>query len=187
MRTLPGRTGRTTTLSALASATAVAAVVSLAAPASAAAIGVRDADDTRHGSDLRSVVVRHTDRAVVVTTTHDDLRRDPASGSGGAVYLDTDPADRGPEFVFVGGYFVGTDYQLVRTEGFGPDQWGMPVDGSYEMTVDYAKDQVRMRMSRAALGRPDEVRVAVRASGPSESTVDWLRQPRSSTPWVARG
>lgn len=187
MRTLPGRTGRTTTLSALASLAATAAVLATAAPASAAAIGVRDADDTAHGSDLRSVVVQHTDTAVVVTTGHSDLRRDPASGSGGAVYLDTDRRDAGPEFVFVGGYFEGTDYQLLHTEGFGSEQWGQVADGSWQMSVDYTADRVRMRMSRAALDRPEEVRVAVRVSGPRADSVDWLRSPRALTPWVARG
>ena len=30
---------------------------------------------------------------------------------------DTDPADPGPEYVFAGGYFVGTDYQLLEVDG----------------------------------------------------------------------
>ena len=49
-----------------------------------------------------------------------------------------------------------------------------------------------MRMSREALGNPGKVRVAVRVSGTrtdgtSTGLVDWLGEPRSFTPWVAKG
>jgi hypothetical protein len=49
-----------------------------------------------------------------------------------------------------------------------------------------------MRVSRAALGKPARVRVAVRVSGTrsdgsSAGLVDWLGEPRSFTRWVARG
>ena len=164
----------------------------LAAPATADSIGVTDPQDTSHGSDLRAVHVKNGNHRVVVTTTHTNLRRDPRTGSGGAVYLDTDRSDRGPEFVFVGGYFRGTDYQLLHTEGFGARSWGEPVDGAYGMRVDYADEHVRMRMSRAALDRPGRIRVAVRVAGTRSDgsgteLVDWLGEPRSFTPWVARG
>ena len=39
---------------------------------------------------------------------------------------------------------------LLRTDGFANDTWIEPVEGSYRMTVDYADEQVRMRMSRAS-------------------------------------
>lgn len=176
----------------IAAASVVALLAGLAGPANAASIGIEDPADTGHGSDLRAVEVRNNDKNLVVITSHTNLRKDPASGSGGAVYVDTDPDDRGPEYVFVGGYFVGTDYQLLETEGFGTRKWGQPVDGSYELTVDYAKERARMRMGHGALGNPDEVRVSVRvagtrADGTSAGLVDWLGEPRSFTPWVARG
>lgn len=178
------------TIAAAAAATAV--TLGAAAPANADAIGMTDPQDTFHGSDLRAVQVRNLDHAVAVVTSHTDLRRDPATGSAGAVYLDTDRSDRGPEFVFVGGFFEGTGYQLRHTEGFGHERWGAPVDGTYEMTVNYAKERVRMRMSRQALGEPGDVRVAVRVSGTrsdgtSAGLVDWLGEPRSFSVWVARG
>ena len=176
--------------------TAVAAIagaltLGVAGPASAAGIGMKDPIDIYHGVDLRSVVVNHDD-ALKITTTHLGLRRDPATGSGGAVYIDTDRSDAGPELVFVGGYFEGTDYQLIHTEGFGRKNWKAPVDGFYVMRVDYDKEQVRMRISRDALGPADKVRVAVRVSGTrtdgtSHGLVDWLGEPRSFTPWVERG
>ena len=161
------------------------------APATADGIGVRDPADLDHGVDLRSVVVDHGAEDIVVTTTHRNLRPSFRTGSAGAVYLDTDPLDAGPEYVFAGGYFVGTDYTLVATEGFGNRQWGEPVDGSYRMRLDFTRDRVKMRISRDALGSPDQVRVAVRVSGTrrdgtSAGLVDWLGEPRSFTEWVAQ-
>lgn len=182
-----------TTIASAAALSVAALTLAVAGPANADSIGVKDPRDSSHGSDLRAVQLKHLDHNVMVITNHTNLRRDPMTGSGGAVYVDTDRSDQGPEFVFVGGYFEGTDYALLHTEGFGHQRWGAPVEeGSYEMTVDYAKEQVRMRMSRTALGRPGKVRVAVRVSGTrtdgtSDGLVDWLGEPRSFTPWVARG
>jgi hypothetical protein len=179
------------TIVSTAALSAAALTLGVVGPANAAGIGVKDPEDTFHGSDLRAVVVKN-EANLVVTTTHTGLRRDPATGSGGAVYIDTVRADKGPELVFVGGYFEGTDYQLLETEGFGSKNWGAPVDGFYEMTVDYDKERVRMKMSRKAIGGAGKVRIAVRVSGTrtdgtSHGLVDWLGEPRSFTPWVARG
>ena len=180
------------TIASTAALSAAALTLGFAGPANASSIGVKDPEDTFHGSDLRAVQLNNGDHNVVVVTSHSNLRRDPKAGSSGAVYLDTDRSDKGPEFVFVGGYFEGTDYQLLHTEGFGRKNWGAPADGTYEMTIDYAKDRVRMRISRETLGKPGKVRVAVRVSGTrtdgtSTGLVDWLGEPRSFTQWVAKG
>lgn len=179
---------RTTILSAATLTIAALALTQL--PASADGIGVTDPKDLGHGVDLRSVEVQHGGRNVVVTTTHTDLVESFRSGSSGAVFLDTDPSDPGPEYVLLGGYFVGTDYALVSTDGFARSAVGEPVEGSYRMTVDYERDQVRMRISRDAIGNPDEVRVAVRVAGSrpdgSSTKRDWLGDPRSFTDWVAQ-
>ena len=179
---------RTTLLSA---ATLTVAALALAhlAPAYADGIGVSDPQDLDHGVDLRSVEVEHRSRNVVVTTTHTNLRATFRSGSSGGVFLDTDPADPGPEYVFAGGYFVGTDYALLHTDGFATSKWGDPVEGSYRMKVDYDTEQVRMRIARDTIGSPDEVRVAVRVAGTrtdgTNTKRDWLGAPRSWTEWVA--
>ena len=181
---------RTTILSTAAlSVAALTLSLSQLAPASADGIGVKDAADVAHGVDLRSVVVDHRAANVVVTTTHTDLRPSFRTGSAGAVYLDTDETSPGPEYVFVGGYFDGTDYQFLHTDGFGHRSWGQPVQGSYRMRLDDAKEQVRMRISREAIGSPEQVRVAVRVSGTRHDgtgVVDWLGAPRSFTDWVAQ-
>lgn len=177
-----------TTLSGAALALA-ALNLSPLAPASADGIGVSDPKDLGHGVDLRSVTVDHGDTFVVVTTTHTDLVESFRSGSSGSVFIDTDPTDTGPEYVFAGGFFVGTDYALIRTDGFANQKWGEPVEGSYRMTVDYDTDQVRFRISRDAIGAPEQVRVAVRVAGTRpngrNTRTDWLGEPRSFTDRVA--
>ena len=179
---------RTTILSA-ATLTIAALALTQLAPANADGIGVSDPQDLGHGVDLRSVEVKHGGRNVVVTTTHTNLRESFRSGSSGVVFIDTDPTDPGPEYVFAGGYFVGTDYALLHTDGFATSRWGDPVEGSYRMKVDYETEQVRMRIARDAIGSPDEVRVAVRVAGTrtdgTNTKRDWLGAPRSWTEWVA--
>lgn len=168
---------------------AAGAALALTAPASADSVGVTDPRDVDHGVDLRSVQVAHGTDNLVITTTHANLRRSFRSAPSGAVYLDTDETDAGPEYVFVGGYYYGTDYQFLRTEGFGHRKWGEPVQGSYRMTVNYSREHVRMRIAREAIGSPEQVRVAVRVSGShpdgSGGVTDWLGEPRSFTEWVA--
>ena len=182
---------RTHIIASAASAVAATALLAggLAAPAQAESFGVKDPADVHHGVDLRAVHVNHGKHNLRVTLHHTNLRRDPASGAGGSVYIDTDPDDRGPEMVLVGGYFEGTDYALLHTDGFGPKTWGEPVEGSYEMRLDYAREQTRIRISRATLGRPDEVRVAVKVAGQrtdGTEVVDWLRKPFAWTLWADR-
>ena len=180
---------RRTILSAATLAVAALALTQTS-PASADGIGVSDPADLDHGVDLRSVEVEHEARNIVVTTTHTNLRPSFRTGSSGTVFLDTDASDPGPEYAFVGGYFVGTDYRLTEVEGFSRKAQGEPVEGSYRMRVDYDADHVRMRISREAIGSPDEVRVAVRVAGTrtdgSNTATDWLGEPRSFTDWVAQ-
>jgi hypothetical protein len=170
-----------------------ALTLGLAGTAHAEQYGVDDPKDTFHGSDILALQVRNGQENLTVTTYHSNLVRSFKSGSGGAIYIDTDKSDRGPEYVFAGGFYEGTDYLLSETEGFGTDQWGDPVEnGDYIMRVNYKTDHVRVRISQGALGEPDAVRVAVRASGTrtdgtSHGLVDWVGKPRSFSPWLARG
>ena len=167
--------------------------LALAAPAHAERYGVDDPRDTSHGSDVTSLSVRNAGESIDITTTHRNLRRDPATGSAAVVYLDTDRGDRGPEFVFVAGLYEGTDYTLLRTEGFGLKQWGAPLrHADYLLKVDYAKDTARFRIHRPGVGNPDEVRVGVRVSGTrsdgtSRGLVDWVGHKNGFTPWIEHG
>lgn len=180
---------RTTFLGAAALSVAALTLTQLTA-AYADALEVKDPRDLDHGVDLRAVEVRHGSRNVVVTTTHTDLQESYRSGSSGAIFLDTDLSDPGPEYVLAGGFFVGTDYNLLSTEGFATSKWGEPVEGSYRMRVDYDTEQVRVRIARDAIGSPAQVRVAVRVAGTrpngKNTRRDWLGDPRSWTDWVAQ-
>jgi hypothetical protein len=179
---------RRTILGAAALAVAALTLTQLT-PAGAESIGVSDPRDLGHGVDLRSVTVDHRAANVVVTTTHTDLVESFRSGSSGSVFIDTDAADPGPEYVFVGGFFVGTDYALLHTDGFAASAWGEPVEGSYRMKVDYDRESVRFRVARDAIGSPDQVRVAVRVAGTrpngTSTRTDWLGEPRGFTDWIA--
>ena len=180
--------------SSIAALSAATLTFGLEGPANAELYGIDDPRDTSHGSDLLAVQIKNGDYKLFVTTTHTNLRRDWRSGSSGAVYIDTARRDKGPEFVFFGGYFEGSDYALIHTEGFGRKQLGRVVrPGSYQMKIDYKREEVQMRMSRKAIGDAGKVRIAVkvagtRSDGTSDGLVDWLgAEPRTFTPWIAKG
>lgn len=163
---------------------------SLAAPAGADSIGVKDPADVGHGVDLRAVQVDNGAKHLRIVLHHTNLRPGFRTGSSGSAYIDTDASDPGPELVFTGGYYQGSDYQLLETEGFGVKQWGDPVSGSYRLRPDYAKDQVRMRLSQKIVGDTDRVRVSVKVAGyrtDGSTVTDWLGQPFGWTEWVERG
>ena len=177
---------RKITAAAVALSTA-AITFGLSGTAHAEQYGIDDPDDTSHGVDVLAMTVRNGKANLNVITDHDDLRRAPATAAGGTIFIDTVKSDKGPEFVFVGGFFDGTDYILLETEGFPRKTWGDPIEnGDYIMRIDYRTDQVRVRMSRAALGNPGAVRVVMRAAG-SSGAVDWVSQRRVFSPWIARG
>ena len=174
----------------LVGAAAAAFILGLAGPATAATATFDDAaGDVAHPVDIYGVTVVN-EKNVRVVIKHDDLRRSFRSGASGTVFLDTDPSEAGPEFAFTGGYFEGADYALIKTDGWTFGRRAVPLTCSYEMHLDYAADLTAMRMSRACLGNPGKVRVAVKAAGeqPDGDIVhDWLGSRREFTPWVARG
>jgi hypothetical protein len=184
---------RTSIASTAVALSAAALTVGLAGAAHAEQYGIDDPKETGHGSDILALQVRNADQNLHVVSYHQNLRKDPATGSGGRVYIDTDSENRGPEYVFVAGYTKGTDFVLLETEGFKASTWGEPVEqGDYKMVVRYKVDRVHVTLSRHAIGDPTDVRVAMRASGnrsdgTTDGLVDWVGEPRSFTPWIAQG
>ena len=184
---------RTTITSTAVALSAAALTFAVAGPAAAELYGIDDPQDTYHGSDIRSLSVKNGQENLHVVSIHEGLRRDPATGSGGTVYIDTDRSDWGPEYVFVAGYFEGTDYVLRKADGFAEGNWGNPVEqGDYIMKVNYKRDRVHVKLSRHAIGDPTDVRVAMKASGnrtdgTSHGLVDWVGEKRAFTPWIAQG
>lgn len=178
-------------ISTSAAALVAALTVGVAGAANAELYGIDDPEDTYHGSDILSLSVRNGVDNVHITTHHSNLVRKAASGDAELVYVDTDKSDKGPEYVLAAGLFEGTDYVLLETEGFGHKQWGDPVEnGDYILKVRYKADRAHVILSDAALGDPDQVRVAVRASGTrtdgtSKGLVDWVGKPvHFATPWL---
>ncbi len=184
---------KTTIATPIAALSAGVLTFGLAGTAHAQRYGIDDPSDTPHGSDLLAVDIQNRAHKVVVVTTHDNLRRAPKSGSSAAIFFDTDPEDRGPEYVFVAGLFAGTDYTLAKTEGFAASQWQDPVeDGEYSLSVNYRGDRARFVITQPALGDVDAIRVAIRVSGTrndgtSHGLTDWLGTRRAFTPTIARG
>lgn len=171
-------------------ASTVLGLAAVSGPATAATSTFADAaSDVAHGVDIRSVKVVN-EKNVRIVIQHRDLVRSYKSGASGVVYIDTDPSKDGPEFAFVGGFFSGTDYALVPTDGWKLLHRAVPLHSSYEMKLDYENDVTRIRLSRASLDRPGKVRVAVKVSGEQRDgdiVHDWLGSRRELTPWVARG
>lgn len=168
-------------------AAVLAGTAALAGPATADLGGFDDSiGDVRHGVDLHAVSIVN-EKNVRVVVHHENLVRSHVSNAGMTVWLDTVPGERGPEFAFAGGLFEGTDYALLRTDGWRFGRTAEPLTCSYEMNLDYRKDITRIRMSRACLDKPGKVRVAVKAAGEQRDgdiVTDWLHQRRAFTPWV---
>ena len=179
---------------------AVVSAVSTTVLAGAASAETRVFKDERgdiaHGADIHRVRVVN-DKQVRVNVVHRDLRRSYKSGSSITGFIDTDRQRKGPEFVFLGGTFEGSDYALLKAKGWkrAGDQQVPLHGGSYIMKVDYAEDVARIRFDRAVLGNPKAVRVEVKTGGehvpqgeePATTEKDWLGQPRDFTRWVKRG
>jgi hypothetical protein len=175
--------------SAIAAGTSAATAVATGPTATGTVVATDAHGDMAHGADIWKVTVGHHEQ-VTVDIQHADLVRSYKSGSSGSVFLDTDPARRGPEFVFMGGFYEGADYQLVRTEGWKPVGPAIQASCHYILKLDYARDLSHITIGRGCLDKPAKVRVAVRTGGeqPDGTIVrDWLHEPRSFTRWVARG
>ena len=101
------------------SALSISAVTGLAGPVSAETAAYADTrGDIAQGADIRTVRVVNGEKRLRVTVRHRDLVRSFRSGSSLSVFIDTDRARRGPEFVFTGGTFEGADYALLEADDF---------------------------------------------------------------------
>ena len=177
-----------------ASGLAMGLSLSSAVPASAAVDVYTDArGDLSGGADIRRVRVANGEDFVRVKVKHDDLRRSYRSGSSLGVFLDTDRERNGAEYVFLGGTFAGTDYALLKADGWkAASRRAVPLRCGYRMRLDFAQDTAIVTMDRGCLANPGAVRVEVRTGhdmGPDGGGTarDWLGAKRDFTPWVKRG
>jgi hypothetical protein len=128
---------------------------------------------------------------------HRDLVRSFRSGSSISIFLDTDRARRGPEYVFTGGTFEGADYALLKANGFkaAGNRQAPLHGGSYIMRLDYRRNVAHISIDQVVLKDPGAVRVAVKTGaealpaggGTGTREVDWLGAPRQLTPWIEQG
>lgn len=176
-------------------AVAVAAAVVLMAtsvgPAAAERLGLDDPADVGGASlsDILVVTAVHAPKKLVVRVAFAEL--EPTSDAGPSslsVFVDTDPAARGPEFRVGTGLQEGTDYQLVRMKGW--KAVGEALTCSHAVAIDFDADRVRTRISRACLGDPEKVRIGVKMTDlydGSHPVVDWLGKRRYLSIPIAAG
>lgn len=168
-------------------ATAASTDIARSAPAPGAPVVTEDeAGDIDAGVDLRKARLANRDMVRVVLK-HDDLAPHPEYGVGASIFFDTDPAEKGPEFQFIGGLFQGTDYMLAEADGW---KLGKTVNMKkcfYLMKLDYEAERTVVRMEPGCLGDPGQVRIAVKATADSADGPehDWLGSRRQFTNWAA--
>ncbi|MGD9961178.1 hypothetical protein [Nocardioides sp.] len=160
----------------------------LASPASAQVVSIVDGPDASGSlGDILNVRINHAPNRVIVTTEVADLRATSAAGPSGLnIWLDTDPATAGPDFVFRTGLQAGQDFTLQRTNGWKPK--GNPMTCDHRAVFDRAADTVKFNVARRCLANPEKVRIAERMRDDfdgSHPITDWLKGTRHLTRWVA--
>ena len=159
-------------------------VVGVAAPAEANVRRFTDSHrDTAAGTDIWSVRVDNStaDRQEVrIRIRQDNVR----NGDALAVYLDTRPADPGPEFVMSG--VVGSEYVLHRMEWWKEPRALVPFKCGYSMKIKESTDRTRVVLPRQCIGTPSEIRVAVRATRNKPAARDWAAGRRDWLGFVRR-
>lgn len=176
--------------SLLGTALALTLVGTAAGPASAERLGLDDpADASASLSDILAVTAVHAPKKLVVRVDFAEL--EPTSDAGPsslAVFVDTDPSAKGPEFRVATGLQQGTDYQLVRMEDWKPV--GEPLSCSHVVGLNFDTNRARVRVSRTCLGNPQKVRIGVKMTDlwdGSHPVVDWLGKRRYLSIPIASG
>ena len=175
----------TTRALGVAAATAVAASA-LAGPAAAESRTIADAKgEVTSGADIYRVTVTHEKRVRVVIKL-DDIVPDFTSDAGASVFVDTNAATPGPDFVLSTPLFEGSDYAMWRTDGW--TAVGQPLTCFHNVKLDFDRDVARVAFGRGCLGNPAKVRVGVKAvSGGEGGGTDWLVKRRYLSPWTQQG
>lgn len=177
--------------SLLGGALALTVLATGAGPAYAERLALEDPADVSGASlsDILAVTAVHAPKKLVVRVDFAEL--EPTSDAGPsslAVFVDTDPGAKGPEFRVGTGLQKGTDYQLVRMENWKPV--GEPLSCSHVVGINFEANRVRTRISRACLGNPEEVRIGAKMTDlwdGSHPVVDWLGKRRYLSLPIASG
>ena len=174
--------------------TATLLCTALAQPAAAETRAFADpASDSRtRGMDIRQVEVSNYPGGLVVTTHHRDLTR-RGNSSGTAIWLDTRPRHRGPEFLMAGGASAETDWQIWRARDGRWQTKGDPLACPISMNLRFGADTVQWRTGRECLGDYGKVRVSAESNRArskrlySRFDYDYSPARHRWDDWVARG
>jgi hypothetical protein len=172
-------------------AAALTLVGTTAGPASAERLGLDDPADVGGASlsDILVVTAVHAPKKLVVRVGFAELEPTSEAGpSSLSIFVDTDRTAKGPEFRVGTGLQKGTDYQLVRMEGWKPV--GEALSCPHVVGIDFEANRVRARISRACLGNPGKVRIGVKMTDlydGSHPVVDWLGKRRYLSLPIASG
>jgi hypothetical protein len=145
-----------------------------AAPASAEFYGIDDpADASASLTDIYGIEATHGQDNLKVRVRFNELMRSSAAGL--SIFIDSDRAVKGPEYVLSSGLGDGTDYALTRAHAWrGSDD---RVTCDYVARPRWGKDIFRAVISRECFDSAGTVRVSVKmvdeADG-SHPVVDWV-------------
>jgi hypothetical protein len=159
-------------------------VLGLAAPAEANVRRFSDSrSDTASGIDIWSVRVDNStkDRSKVRVRIRQD---DVTFGDSITVYLDTRPADPGPEFAMYGA--TASEYSLHHTEWWKKAGKMVPGDCGYRERIKAGKDITRVMIPRRCINKPGKIRVAVRTTRNDPAATDWAAARRAFLGFVRR-
>ncbi len=177
---------RPATVRMLVAVTAAALPMALTPPASAESTVVLDPHASSAFTDIHKVTVDHASKRVFVKISVDDIP-DPdtiTEGGGATIYFDTDPDRPGPERALVLPLTLDSDWAVLKVKNWKTQD--DPVNCASSVDLNPGTDVAKTWVSRRCLGKPDEVRVAVRSSLGDGSQVDWMTGYRDYTEWLAR-
>ncbi len=177
---------RPATIRSLVALTAAAIPIALTPPASAESTVVLDAHASSAFTDIHKVAVDHATKRVFVKITVDDIPNPDTitEGGGATVYFDTDPDRPGPERALLMPLTLDSDWVVVKVKDWETQE--DPLSCASSVGLNPTTDVARTWVSRKCLGKPDQVRVAVRTSLGDGSQVDWMSGYRDYTEWLSR-
>lgn len=163
-----------------------AAVASLAVVVAVASIGVAhaatisiddDSGDTGSRSDIRKVVVEHTDDRLQVKTRLNEV----IIGVEYAVFIDTRRRNRGPEWLISA--YPDSEWVILRVSGWNDNGEPGPQCGRARYSLESDPAVAKVRLPTRCLSMGDDVRVAVRMRDGGNG-VDWAPARQEFSAWV---
>ena len=164
-----------------AAAVAAACLTASVALAPAASADTRTFKDK--GGHLTTVVVAHTSSKVTVTADVGPMD----IGDYSTFWLDTDAQNSGPEYKAE--VWPNSDgIHLLRVGSFSSAGTAVDCDGFRARADVYGPEEVSITVPRSCIGKPPEVRVAVRSfyDVPGPDVIDWGPATKKFFGWVAR-